>query len=185
MSGTYIVGSEKLPIEIKGTSLPAPILLVSDLSVTAGQNIIAISTYTVNDAGAFYLGISSDSGTPEVSVDIQPVIDGLVSSTSGVERILNRVVLNNNRALSEKYEMKTNIFRVMLTNHSTATRLFRIHLYKSNTSGLVKNENTKMEHYGRAVSNRPVVSAVPVGAIYMAIDTQEVWQSNGLEWKVL
>jgi len=44
---------------------------------------------------------------------------------------------------------------------------------------------TIMEHYGATVAQRPEATEVPVGAAYMAVNTGDVWQSNGFEWVVL
>ncbi len=49
----------------------------------------------------------------------------------------------------------------------------------------VQVSGTIMEHYGATVEQRPEATEVPVGAAYMAINTGDVWQSNGLEWVVL
>jgi len=42
-----------------------------------------------------------------------------------------------------------------------------------------------MELFGPTINERPAASSVPVGAVYMAVDTGEVWQSNGTTWVVL
>lgn len=42
----------------------------------------------------------------------------------------------------------------------------------------------KMEYYGATINERPLPTQVPVGAFYMAVDTAEIWQSNGTEWVV-
>ncbi len=42
-----------------------------------------------------------------------------------------------------------------------------------------------MEIYGATVANRPAASAVQVGAIFMAVQTQEIWQSDGTSWVVI
>jgi hypothetical protein len=42
-----------------------------------------------------------------------------------------------------------------------------------------------MEYYGATVEQRPEATEVPVGAAYMAVNTGDVWQSNGFEWVVL
>jgi hypothetical protein len=42
-----------------------------------------------------------------------------------------------------------------------------------------------MEYYGATVAQRPEATEVPVGAAYMAVNTGDVWQSNGFEWVVL
>ena len=55
---------------------------------------------------------------------------------------------------------------------------------KVTTEGKVVTHND-MEYYGATVSNRPAANSVPVGAIYMAVDSQETWQSNGTQWKVV
>lgn len=41
-----------------------------------------------------------------------------------------------------------------------------------------------MNFYGATVANRPAANAVPAGAVYVSIDTREVWQSNGTNWRV-
>ena len=42
-----------------------------------------------------------------------------------------------------------------------------------------------MEYYGATVATRPNANAVPVGAVFMAVDSAEIWQSNGASWVVL
>jgi hypothetical protein len=44
---------------------------------------------------------------------------------------------------------------------------------------------SEMEYYGADVSSRPQADVVPVGAVFMAVDTQEVWMSNGTTWVVI
>lgn len=42
-----------------------------------------------------------------------------------------------------------------------------------------------MEIYGPTADQRPAANSVPVGAVYMAVNTGEIWQSNGTDWVVL
>ena len=49
----------------------------------------------------------------------------------------------------------------------------------------VQLSGTIMEFFGATIDERPPANSVPVGAIYMAVNTQEVWQSNGIEWVVM
>lgn len=42
-----------------------------------------------------------------------------------------------------------------------------------------------MEIYGATVADRPPANSVPIGATYMAVNTGDVWQSNGFEWVVM
>jgi hypothetical protein len=44
---------------------------------------------------------------------------------------------------------------------------------------------TIMELYGATIDERPPANSVPVGATYMAVNTQDVWQSNGTDWVVM
>ena len=44
---------------------------------------------------------------------------------------------------------------------------------------------SNMELYGATVAARPLATAVTTGAIFMAINTQEIWQSNGTDWVVI
>lgn len=42
-----------------------------------------------------------------------------------------------------------------------------------------------LEYYGATEAQRPAANSVPVGATFMAVNTAEVWQSNGSSWVVL
>lgn len=39
-----------------------------------------------------------------------------------------------------------------------------------------------MEGFGATVATRPLATAVPVGFVWMAVTTQDAWQSNGTDW---
>jgi hypothetical protein len=41
-----------------------------------------------------------------------------------------------------------------------------------------------LEVYGATVANRPAASSVPVGCMFMAVDTGNIWQSDGTNWVV-
>ena len=42
-----------------------------------------------------------------------------------------------------------------------------------------------MEIYKATVDERPAANSVPVGACFMAVNTGEIWQSNGTDWVVM
>jgi len=42
-----------------------------------------------------------------------------------------------------------------------------------------------MEQYGTTVAERPAANTVRVGTIYIAVNTQEAWMSNGTSWVVI
>lgn len=44
---------------------------------------------------------------------------------------------------------------------------------------------SEMEMYGPTVAERPPADEVPLATIYMALDTREMWFSNGTTWEVL
>lgn len=44
---------------------------------------------------------------------------------------------------------------------------------------------SNMELFGADAADKPAADTVPVGATYMAVNTEQVWQSNGTEWKVI
>ena len=41
---------------------------------------------------------------------------------------------------------------------------------------------SNMEYYGATVATRPAADTVALGALFMAVSTQEVWQSDGTNW---
>ena len=54
-----------------------------------------------------------------------------------------------------------------------------------NGNVIVQQSGTIMELYGATIDERPPANSVPVGATYMAVNTQDVWQSNGTDWVVM
>ena len=52
-------------------------------------------------------------------------------------------------------------------------------------SAKVALSGTIMELYGATIDERPPANSVPVGATFMAVKTQEVWQSDGTDWVVM
>lgn len=53
------------------------------------------------------------------------------------------------------------------------------------TPAVTELTGSLMEYYGATVADRPDINTVPTGAIYMAVNSQEVWQSNGVDWVVM
>ncbi len=56
-----------------------------------------------------------------------------------------------------------------------------------NSNGDVKVESTSsfMELAGATIAERPDANTVDTGTFYMAVNSQEVWQSNGVDWVVV
>lgn len=44
---------------------------------------------------------------------------------------------------------------------------------------------SNMEYYGKTKDDRPEITSVEIGDIYMAVKTQEIWQSDGSSWVVM
>jgi len=49
----------------------------------------------------------------------------------------------------------------------------------------VQLSGSNMELYGATIDDRPVANAVPIGCCFMAVQTQEMWQSDGTNWVVI
>ena len=49
----------------------------------------------------------------------------------------------------------------------------------------VQLSGSLLERYGPTVSERPAANTVPIGAVYMAVQTQQMWQSDGSQWVVM
>lgn len=45
--------------------------------------------------------------------------------------------------------------------------------------------SSNMELYGATVASRPAANAVPVGATFVIVGTENGWQSNGTDWVVI
>jgi len=55
------------------------------------------------------------------------------------------------------------------------------------TDGSLKAQlsGSLLERYGATEAQRPAANSVPVGAVYMAVQTQQMWQSDGSQWVVM
>ena len=55
------------------------------------------------------------------------------------------------------------------------------------TDGTLKAQlsGSLLERYGATVAERPAANSVPVGTVYMAVQAQELWQSDGAQWVVM
>lgn len=51
--------------------------------------------------------------------------------------------------------------------------------------GKVVVSGNELEYYGATISERPLATSVKVGSVFMAVNTQEFWQSNGSTWVVI
>jgi hypothetical protein len=65
------------------------------------------------------------------------------------------------------------------------TELAAIKSAQTDGSQKVTLSGNIMEIYGATVDDRPPANSVPVGAMYMVVGTEEVWQSNGTDWVVM
>ena len=55
------------------------------------------------------------------------------------------------------------------------------------TDGTLKAQlsGSLLERYGATVAERPAANSVPVGTVYMAVQAQELWQSDVAQWVVM
>lgn len=70
-------------------------------------------------------------------------------------------------------------------DYATQTTLAQIKAALTDGTQKVTVNSSAMEYYGATIATRPAANAVPVGAVYMAVNTQEMWQSNGVDWVVM
>ena len=49
----------------------------------------------------------------------------------------------------------------------------------------VQLSGSLLERYGATEAQRPAANSVPTGTVYMAVQTQQMWQSDGSQWVVM
>ena len=49
----------------------------------------------------------------------------------------------------------------------------------------VQLSGSLLERYGATEAQRPAANSVPIGTVYMAVQTQQMWQSDGSQWVVM
>ena len=93
------------------------------------------------------------------------------------------------KPIPQHFNERIDDYEPLLGDHGAS----RVLLYDANGQPLFAEANPGhvvisrniMELYGATAADRPPANSVPIGATYMAVNTQEVWQSNGIEWVVM
>lgn len=94
-----------------------------------------------------------------------------------------RVLLNT--ISTKDFATQTTLAAVLAKLGQLETEIQAVKTNQLSGDQKVTLSGTIMEHYGATVAQRPEATEVPVGAAYMAVNTGDVWQSNGFEWVVL
>ena len=93
------------------------------------------------------------------------------------------------KPIPQHFNERIDDYEPLLGDHGAS----RVLLYDANGQPLFAEANPGhvvissniMELYGATADERPAVADVPVGAVYMAVRTQEMWQSDGTQWVVM
>jgi hypothetical protein len=111
-----------------------------------------------------------------------------IKSTDGIKKIADAVTVSGLENLAT--ETKLEAVRTLVEDLKSELILVKSELANIKANQLSGDQKVTlsgniMEYYGATVAQRPEATEVPVGAAYMAVDTGDVWQSNGFEWVVL
>ena len=94
-----------------------------------------------------------------------------------------RVLLNT--ISTKDFATQTTLAAVLAKLGQLETEIQAVKANQLSGDQKVQLSGTIMEHYGATSDERPLANSVPVGATYMAVNTQDVWQSNGTDWVVM
>jgi hypothetical protein len=111
-----------------------------------------------------------------------------IKSTDGIKKIADAVTVSGLENLAT--ETKLEAVRTLVEDLKSELILVKSELANIKANQLSGDQKVTlsgniMEYYGATVAQRPEATEVPVGAAYMAVNTGDVWQSNGFEWVVL
>ncbi|WPC08755.1 hypothetical protein [Globicatella sp. PHS-GS-PNBC-21-1553] len=183
----FALGSET-NVEIE--NIGEPKLISTGVTVSQNQTVVVAENVKVKDIKAFTIGLNATNMATgkanRASVYIYPVVNGraMESTNYGAVTVLNCVKLNANKALTDKYMVETEMVSIAVKNHDSDPLQLDLTLIPTqNTEGAV-NATKQMEYIVPTIHQRPSIYQVPVGTICMAIDTREMWISNGQAWEV-
>ena len=172
----------RLQMTIAENIIHEPIKVVENFTTTPriGQTLLA--SYEVSDATSIAFGIVCKTGDADIDIMIEPIIEGFV--TRRVETLLLREKFTEYymRTLTKKYNLRSPHFRVKILDYSEEPNEFDVYLYKFNTP---TSEPVQMEHYGLSEDGLPFVSVLPFGSMFMFVDTQQVYQNDGSNWRLI
>jgi hypothetical protein len=131
--------------------------------------------------------ILKDAGGNIVSPATEDKLEQVRQLLSGVatEAKLEQARTLLNAISTKDFATQTTLAAVLAKLADLESELVTIKANQLSGDQKVQLSGNIMEYYGATVEQRPEATEVPVGAAYMAVNTGDVWQSNGFEWVVL
>lgn len=158
---------------------PEPILIASNVATIRNIEKIVLSTITLKDISSVAFGVAAKTGGADIDLVVRDAVGGYVSPSNNLLMARTKFPSANNRQVSKRYNLTSDTIRLAILNH-TADTTFDIYMYTFNQPSF---DQTQMEFYGLNDDDKPYITYVPVGAMYMALNTQKLFQSNGVEWR--
>lgn len=158
-----------------------PVLIAENVSTTRNIEKIVLSTFEIPDTASVAFGVSARTGGADIDLVVRDVVGGYVALGNELLMARTKFPSSNNRRISKRMNIKSTTIRLAILNH-TADTVFDVYMYRYNQP---IEQLTQMEFYGLNVNDKPYVAYVPVGSVFMALDTKAIYQSNGTEWRLV
>lgn len=145
----------------------------AQLAASTFEGIPAGSTFLETDTGVIYVldkALALQPKYEQVKIAAGTAIVGKVGIDQTTDGTTNKVQARN--ATADNFQVNANL-QVGDADNAVGNPAF------------VQLTGSNMELFGATIASRPAANTVPVGATFMAVDTQEIWQSNGTDWVVL
>ena len=172
----------RLQMTIAENIIHEPIKVVENFTTTPRIGQSLISSYEVSDATSISFGIVCKTGDADIRVTIEPIVGGLVTRKPEILLLHEKFTTYFTRVVTKKYNLRSPHFRVSILDYSEEPNEFDVYLYKFNTPA---SEPVQMEYYGLSEDGLPSVVAFPVGAMFMFVDTQQIYQNDGSNWRLI
>lgn len=159
--------------------------VVLETALTIGANTSSLITnINVADYVSFSLGLRSTSGTPKISIAIEPYISQLKTSmfSMGGELLVNKQVMNGSLLTTPKYLVKQPEVAIRITNETDSDIVMQVYLYPSSNSAETIDWMNQSEFYGKDLTERPSQYNVKTGALFMNTTTKDVWINTSEGW---
>lgn len=153
---------------------------ISDWVSGATADKPAVTAYGSDDGGATRRALATNATgqlivAPEAGLATQAtlaqVLAQLDDPATGAKQDLAKEVLDTISAA--------------VAARATEQTLAQIKGALADGSTKVQLSGSLLERYGATEAQRPAANSVPVGAVYMAVQTQQMWQSDGSQWVVM
>lgn len=154
-----------------------------------GTDGTATRTIKTDANGNIVISPDSGLGTEATLAELETLLASLDDKDFATQTTLAAVLAQlADPATATKQDAAKGVLDAISTavaTRATEATLAAIKDALTDGSAKIQLSGSLLERYGATEAQRPAANSVPIGTVYMAVQTQQMWQSDGSQWVVM